>query len=286
VADCPISEGDRAVKSHSIPAMIDTISTPTFVRRWRGAGRRVRAPLLHALASLAVAITVSVIIFVLWFPGALASVAGGATLFLILTSVDVISGPVLTVVVANPAKPSRSFRRDVFVIATVQLAALAYGVYVLSLARPVVMVFEVDRMRVLSAAEVDPQELGNAPEELRKLSWTGPRLVAAAVPQTREEMLKSIDLAIGGLDIGDVPKNWRPYESQATSAWNRAKPVPQLESRYPAVHRQLASVAARTQVPLEDLRFLPLIGRQSSGSVILAPPGARVVDVLNVDGFL
>jgi hypothetical protein len=232
-----------------------------------------------------VAVTVSVVVFVLWFPGALATVAGGLTLFLILTSVDVISGPVLTAVVADPAKPSRAFRRDVLVIAIVQLAALAYGVYVLSLARPVVMVFEVDRMRVLSAAEVDSVGLGEAPEELRKLSWTGPRLIAAAAPVSREEMLRAIDLAIGGLDIGDLPKNWRPYETQATSAWNRAKPGPQLETRYPAVHQELADVSARIHVPLEDLRFLPLIGRQSSGSVILAPPGARVVDVLSVDGF-
>lgn len=275
-----------AMNSPSIPIMTESTPTPALAAWWRGAERRVKAPLLHALASLAVAITVSVIIFLLWFPGALATVAGGATLFLILTTVDVISGPILTAVVANPAKPRREFRRDVLVIATIQLVALAYGVHVLSLARPVVMVFEVDRMRVLSAAEVDPAELQKAPEELRELSWTGPRVIAAAQPTTREEMLRAIDLAIGGLDIGDFPKNWRPYESQATSAWNRAKPAPELEARYPAVRDTLASVAARTHVPLDELRFLPLVGRQSSGSVILAPPGARVVDVLSVDGFL
>jgi hypothetical protein len=274
------------MNSLSMTVMTASVSSQVPIRWWRSAGRRVKAPLLHAGASLVVAVTVSVIVFVLWFPGALATIAGGATLFLILTSVDVVSGPMLTAVVADPAKSSRSFRRDVLVIAIVQLVALAYGVYVLSLARPVVMIFEVDRMRVLSAAEVDPAELTGAPEAFRKLSWTGPRVVAAAVPSTREEMLKAIDLAIGGLDIGNVPKNWRLYESQATSAWNRAKPATELESRYPAVHHELANVAARTHVSLEDLRFLPLIGRQSSGSVILAPPGARVVDVMNVDGFL
>ena len=281
-----MSEDDRSVNSPSIPDMIERTSTPALGRLWRAAGRRVKAPLLHALASLVVAITVSVVIFVLWFPGALATVAGGLTLFLILTTVDVISGPMLTAIVADPIKAARSFRRDVLVIAIVQLVALGYGVYVLSLARPVVLVFEVDRMRVLSAAEVDPAALSAAPEDLRKLSWTGPRVIAAATPTTREEMLKSIDLAIGGLDIGDLPKNWRPYESQATSAWNRAKPAPELEARYPAVRGELASVAARTHVPLDELRFLPLVGRQSGGSVILAPPGARVVDVLSVDGFL
>jgi hypothetical protein len=252
---------------------------------WHAGGRRRRAPLVHAAVSLAVAIVVSAVIFLLWFPGALATIAGGLTLFLILTSVDVISGPLLTAVVADPAKPARSFRRDVFVIAVVQVAALAYGVYVLSLARPVVMIFEVDRMRVLSAAEVEAADLNHAPEQFRKLSWTGPRLLAAAVPATREEMLKAIDLAIGGLDISNDPKNWRPYEDQATSAWNRAKPAAQLVTRYPAVHQDLAKDAVRINGPLENLRFLPLIGRQGSGSVILAPPGARVVDVLSVDGF-
>ena len=148
------------------------------------------------------------------------------------------------------------------------------------------MVFEVDRMRVLSAAEVDPAELAECSQALRSLSWTGPRVIAAAAPTSREEMLRAIDLAIGGLDIGDVPKNWRPYESQATSAWNRARPAPQLEARYPAVRAELASVAARTHVPLEELRFLPLIGRHSTGAVIdPRTAGARVVDVLSVDGF-
>jgi hypothetical protein len=279
-------EGDYSLNSHSMPIMVERISASALVQWWRAAGRRVRAPLLHAVASLVVAVTVSVVVFVLWFPGALATVAGGLTLFLILTTVDVISGPMMTAVVANPTKPARSFRHDVLVIAIVQLVALAYGVYVLSLARPVVMVFEVDRMRVLSAAEIDPGALGAAPEELRTLSWTGPRVIAAATPATREEMLRAIDLAIGGLDIGDLPKNWRPYDSQAPSAWNRAKPAPELEARYPTVRRALASVAARTHVPIDELRFLPLVGRQSGGSVILAPPGARVVDVLSVDGFL
>ena len=247
--------------------------------------RRGRAPLLHAMASLAVALLVSAVVFLVWFPGAYASIAGGFTLFAILVSVDVVSGPLLTAVVADPAKPAPEFRRDVFIIAAVQLAALAYGVHVLSLARPIATVFEVDRMRVISAAEVDANDLKDAPADLRKPSWTGPRILAAATPRTREEKLQAIDLAIGGLDISNVPKNWRPYETQNTSAWNRAKPVAQLEARYPSVHGEIARVVGRTGVPLEGLRFLPLVARQGSGSVILAPPDARVVEVLSVDGF-
>src|SRR6187402_2895116 len=124
--------------------------------------RRLRAPLLHATASLLVALTVSAVIFLVWFPGAYATIAGGLNLFFIIVAVDVVSGPFLTAVVADPKKPTRAFRRDVFVIALVQVAALAYGVYVMSMARPVATIFEVDRMRVISAAEVDPEDLNDA----------------------------------------------------------------------------------------------------------------------------
>ena len=247
--------------------------------------RRLRAPLVHATASLVVALTVSAVIFLVWFPGAYATIAGGLNLFFIIVAVDVVSGPLLTAVVADPKKPARAFRRDVLVIALVQIAALAYGVYVMSMARPVATIFEVDRMRVISASEIDPEGLKDAPEGLRALSWTGPRILAAATPRTREEALQAIDLAMGGLDISNIPKNWRPYETQQTSAWNRAKPAPELEQRYAAAHDALARTTAKTKLPLGELRFLPLISRQGGGSVVLAPPDARVVDVLPFDGF-
>jgi hypothetical protein len=247
--------------------------------------RRLRAPLVHATASLLVASAVSAIIFLVWFPGAYATIAGGLNLFFIIVAVDVVSGPVLTAVVADPKKPARAFRRDVLVIALVQVAALSYGVYVMSLARPVATIFEVDRMRVISAAEIDPESLKDAPEGLRMLSWTGPRILAAATPRTREEALQAIDLALGGLDISNFPKNWRSYESQNTSAWNRARPATDLERRYPAAHDALARTTAKTNLPVGELRFLPLTSRQGSGSVVLAPPDARVVDLLPFDGF-
>jgi hypothetical protein len=232
-----------------------------------------------------IATAVSALVFWLWFPSAYATIAGGLTLFMILVSVDVVSGPLLTAVVADEAKSSKAFRRDILVIALVQLAALGYGLYVLSLARPVAAVFEVDRVHVLSAAEIDPDALRQAPEGLRELSWTGPRLVAAATPQTREEQLHAIDLALGGIDISNEPKNWRPYETQNTSAWNRAKPAPQLAARYPQTGPILERISKRVNVPLEKLRFLPLTARQGFGSALLAPPDYRVVAVLDVDGF-
>ena len=146
-------------------------------------------------------------------------------------------------------------------------------------------VFEIDRMRVVSAAEVDVNALQEAPADLRELSWTGPRLVAALPPQSREEQLRAIDLALAGFDIGNDPKNWRPYVTQNTVAWNRSKPVTQLQERYPEARGPLEDLVNRTGVRLDRLRFLPLTSRQGFGSAILAPPDFRVIEILPFDGF-
>jgi len=249
------------------------------------ASRRLRYATVHAAGCLLVAALAAALVFGLWFRPPFHVIAGGLAIFGILVSVDVVVGPLLTAVAAAPGKPEKVLWRDLAVIVALQLAALAYGIHVLAVARPVVMAFEVDRMRLLTVAEIDETLLPKAPEALRELSWTGPRLVAAERPRTRQEMLQAIDLAIGGLDISNLPSNWRPYETQEVSAWNAARPLPELDKRYPLVHDELVGMARGSGAKLEDLRFLPLVSRSGAGSVVLAP-NDRVVGVVPVDGFL
>ena len=68
---------------------------------------------------------------------------------------DVIIGPTLSLVVAAPNKLASEFRRDLLIIIALQVGAFSYGIYSIALARPVVIAFEVDRFRVVSAAKID-----------------------------------------------------------------------------------------------------------------------------------
>jgi hypothetical protein len=248
--------------------------------------RRARFAGLHFIASLAVAIAASIVVFAVWYPPPYAAVAGGLGLFLILTCVDVVLGPVLTCVVADPAKPTGSLRRDIAVIAAVQLAALAYGLHAIAMSRPVHLAFEVDRMRVVTAADVDAETLDEAPPGLRKLSWTGPTLIAAAKPTNPDDVLLSIDLALGGYDISMFPRHWREYDSQKELAWNAARPLTDLIARYPDAAPDVEKLAARVGQPASTLRFLPLISRHASWATVVSPPDARIVGHLPWDGFL
>src|SRR4051812_41758107 len=90
---------------------------------------RCRAAGVHLLISTAIAAVAAVLVFGLWYPGFYRRVAGGRELFLLVISIDVVLGPLLTFTVFNWAKGWKHLRRDLAVIGAIQLAALIYGLH-------------------------------------------------------------------------------------------------------------------------------------------------------------
>ena len=249
------------------------------------ANRRPRAVAIHLAASAVLAGLASMLVFLVWYPRPFDAIAGGATLFLMLVGVDVVLGPALTAVVAGPAKPLPELRRDLVVIVLLQLAAMAYGLYTVAFARPVFVSFEVDRFRVVAAADVEPSALQDAPATLRALPWTGPQLIAAVKPVNPGEQMRSLELGLAGLDLSMIPANWRDYASQADAVWRVSKPASALLARYPQAAAEVAAIAARTSRQTQALRWLPLMSRRASWVALIAAPDSRIVGYLPLDGF-
>jgi len=93
-----------------------------------------------------------VIIF-LWYPGALFSAAGGWQGIRIVVGVDLVLGPLLTLIVYNLAKPLRLLYRDLAFIAAIQFICLAAGVAIVYSERPVAVIFSVDKFYALKKSE-------------------------------------------------------------------------------------------------------------------------------------
>jgi len=246
--------------------------------------RRLRAAGIHLSISALVAAIASWVVFMVWYPSPLATIAGGASLFLILVGVDVVLGPALTAVVASPGKPRGELVRDLAVIVVIQAAAFGYGIYTMSLARPVAIAFEVDRLRVVTAADIEPTLLAEAAPEFRSLPWNGPRLLAAVKPTERDAALRSIDLGLAGIDLSMVPANWRDWATQRDAVWAKARPVAVLVKEHPQAAAELAAIASATGQNVDTLRFLPLVTRRASWVTILAPD-STLVGHLPYDGF-
>lgn len=246
---------------------------------------RLKAATIHLALSVMLALVIAAIVFPLWYPKAFARVAGGFELFILIVCVDVAMGPLMTAVIFDRRKPRRELIRDVSVIAILQFAALFYGLHAIFEARPVLLSFEIDRFRLVSAADVQVDQLQSAPEGYRTLSLSGPRLIAAAKPRGAEQQLRSIDLGLSGIDLSMVPGNWRPYSQFADEAVRRARPVEVLLGRYPGLATDVSDMATAAGVRSQQLRFLPLLSRKASWVILIEPVGGRPVGYLPVDGF-
>jgi len=243
---------------------------------------RWQPALLHLAGSVGVVGLVTFALVRLWFPAPYAKLSGGLELLGLLLAVDVVIGPVLTAVAASPGKPVRVLARDLLVILALQMGAFGYGLYTLAVARPVGLVFEVNHLRVISSADIDPDLLREAPADMRRLSWTGPLVFAARKPTDGNELLEAIDYGLAGVDLAMLPKHWRPYASLQADVLKVAAPVASLLAEYPRATVEVQSLAAAAGLPPDQLRVLPIRARKADDWVaLLAPTDARIVGLLD-----
>src|SRR5690554_4782220 len=88
---------------------------------------RIKCAAVHLLLSLIFAVTLYWLVFYIWYPQPLSVAVGVGSIFLMVLVVDMVLGPLLTFLVSKKDKASLIF--DWSVIAVLQIAALAYGVF-------------------------------------------------------------------------------------------------------------------------------------------------------------
>jgi hypothetical protein len=253
----------------------DAAAGHAVVSRWQLA-------LLHLAGSVGVVALITVLLVQLWFPAPYSKLSGGLELLALLLTVDVVLGPVLTAVAASPGKPLRVLARDLLVILSVQLGAFGYGLYTMAAARPVGVVFEVNHLRVISSADIDPDLLRDAPADMRQLSWTGPHVFASVKPTDGKQLLEAIDYGLAGVDLAMLPKHWRPYASVQAEVSKVAAPAARLLAEHPRATAEVQRLARLAGVPVDQLRVLPIRAPKADDWVALvAPIDARIIGLLD-----
>jgi hypothetical protein len=246
----------------------------------------LRAASLHLLASSAIATGIAFLVFWLWFPFPYRELVGGRSLFLLIIGVDVICGPALTAIVFNPRKPRRELIQDLSLVMILQLAALIYGLFTLSQARPVYTVFETDRFRVITAADISPEKLQPRQGGLQVLPWMGPRIIGTRTPQGGQEFLESLDLSLAGIDPSMRPDWWQPYEMSKAAVLERAKKVELLRNKHPTQHQLIDQAIRDSGLSEQYLAWLPLTSFRSLEWVaFIDSRTAEIKSFAPVDGF-
>lgn len=206
----------------------------------------------HLLASVVIAVISVCLVFLLWYPAPLDKALGISNIFLLLLCIDVIIGPLLTLLVAKQGK--KTLKTDLLTIAVLQSAALAYGLHIVAQGRPVWLVYDVDRFEIVQAYEVVASN--DSARKDGSIGWRGPVWmsvldnVSASVDRKeayyRADFLRTFDNS-ASMKVGQAA---RPLE--VLERFNDPENVDLVLGRHPTANA-----------------FVPAAGREKSLSVLV-----------------
>ena len=255
--------------------------TAKLLARLRSASKIAFA---HFGISLLLSAIVAAWIFFVWFPYPFNELSHGKQLFIILIAVDVVCGPLLTLVLYDANKEKYKWHIDVAIIVTIQLCALAYGIHSLMVSRPVFLAFEGNRYRVVQYADIQSQLDEN---KQFPLPWGRPQLIGVQLAKsTDSDFLESIKLSLNGLPPAFRPSRWVPYESEREDVQDALKPLASLSKKKPEAKFLINEVLRRENVDEGQVGYLPLVQNSVDDWVVLVNrDSAMPVAFLQLDGW-
>jgi len=199
---------------------------------------------------------------------------GGQEIFLILLGVDIILGPLLTLVVFKSGKKSLKF--DLAVIGVVQVTALAYGVFTLLTGRPVYIAALGYRFDLIQANEVGQEQL--APTGASLPLW-GPKWVGIKPATDKKERERMMFSGLAGFDYGHYPQYHAPLETMRDEILKNAKPISELR-KLNVGHDTEITAWLRDHGQTDDrVVFQGLKARAVDMAVIMDAKTAKVINI-------
>lgn len=248
-------------------------------------GERLRASGIHLTISLAIALLAALLVFWVWYPYPYREISGGRQLFLLLVTVDVVLGPLITLAIFNRQKTKRELRLDLALVVLLQLAALGYGMWTVAVARPVHLVFEIDRFRVIHALDVPDELLSQQPAGIDALPWTGPTLLGVRPFRSENEKMEATLIALQGVNLGARPDLWQAYDASRSQVLQAARPVEDLKRRFSQRAADIDRALRTAGQEPKGIVYVPLVGRSEFWTAFVDPVTAQVIAYLPLDPY-
>ncbi len=243
---------------------------------------RFQAFLIHLICSIFIAALLLALVFLIWYPGALAQAIGADKIFLMVLGVDVCLGPLLTLVVYNAKK--KELKRDLFIIFTLQIGALLYGLYTVAIVRPIYIVFEVDRFQLVYANDLSEEQLSEATrDEFKSAPLLGPKWISSKLPDDIEErnafMFSVLD---GSSDLAKTPRYYISYQESQAEIIAHMEPLTSLKDYNLSRLTDYSNLISRYPLGSSNVGFLPLKGHAMDLTVILDHSNAEVLEIVKL----
>jgi len=240
---------------------------------------KLRAFLIHLSLSATIVAIVCALIFFAWYPYPYFDIVGAGSVLQILIGVDLIVGPVLTLILYKANKPGLIF--DLSFIAIVQLTALIYGTTVIYQERPYFVVFAVDRFEVLAYSDINPDAITN--DSFHDKPLVGPIMVIALFPESEQGRQKLLDDFLDGKpDIERRPEFWDIYADHFDDIVERATPLAAMADERPDARKKIDAFT-ESRADTDELIGVPIVGKEDVFFFVLNKSTQLPVGVINFD---
>lgn len=208
---------------------------------------------IHLCISLGIFVALGAVIVLRWYPDYFFELDGGWEGLRLILGVDLVLGPLLTLIVFNASKPE--LKTDLSIIGAIQLVCLVGGMYVVWSERPLAMVYVDGHFYSMSADSWT--EVGRPVPDLREFPGAWPKRIAVELPTDVNELSEIRGSAYrSGSSMRVLTEFYVPMDASRI-VLEDAYPLENIQLR-DEEYGKLADWQAQHPGPLEDYAFFPL----------------------------
>ncbi len=242
---------------------------------------RIGAFLIHLGISLVIFAVLAALVVFVWYPDFFFASDGGWQGIRIIVLVDLVLGPMLTLVVFNRKKSRRELTRDLSIIGTFQAVCLTAGVYVVYMERPLALVHADGYFMSMSAG--DYREAGVPVPELDGFPGPWPKRLVVDLP---DDPAKQAEIRRSALQqrtpLRTLASYYVPYDAELLAIERDALSEDTLEKREAATG-DLTAWTEEHGGSVNDYAFFPFGARYGFLILGIERDSGQIVGLLNTE---
>lgn len=235
---------------------------------------KTQAFLIHLAISLVVVTSILLALLFIWYPEQSFFAEKGMRALGTLALVDIVMGPCLTLVVFKPGKKHLVF--DLSVIAVLQVAALCYGIFVLYAERPLLFIFDTEKMYILNQSALEENEI--TLEEIKQYGDDFPVHIQIKLPDDPDQAIQERIMAMMPVTppLRFTKKFWQPMKDREM-VLKTARTREAMLAAMPEDHDLFEQGSAERD---KSLLWLPLVSRAGNWMAAVDPVSGKFVDLI------
>lgn len=221
---------------------------------------RFFAFITHFFLSLIIFSAFILVLLYVWYPEPFFTASGGWQGLKIVALIDLVLGPVLTLIVFNKNKPYKELRNDISLIVLLQMSALGWGIYTVQTQRPVAAVYWDGTFYTVTAADIFNQDLSL--DILKAYGDDFPMYLFTPYPANPEEWQPVIErMKKSKLPPFQQTELYKSLEGNHGEIFKHSIDIEEIITNNQEMRKELEGVLLQTGTQLHDNYYIPMYSK-------------------------